>query len=86
MLNNYYIMQACWLTDVRSAISEATSQLASESDSISKTKDPFASVVKMKVNLRTTRSFLRMTAGFLYWTRLDGCISIYGHVHNVHVL
>ena len=31
--------------------------------------------MKMKVNLRTTRSFLRMTVGFVYWTRLDACIS-----------
>ena len=41
--------------------------------------------VKMKVNLKT-RSFLRMTVGLVYWTTLDACISIYGHVRNVHVL
>ena len=36
-------MLARWLTDACPAISEATSQLASENDSSSDTKDPFAS-------------------------------------------
>ena len=37
-------MQARWLTDACPAISELTSQLASENDSSSDTKHPFASV------------------------------------------
>ena len=37
-------MQAHWLTNALPTISEAASRLASENDSSSDTKDPFASV------------------------------------------
>ena len=47
----HYIMQASWLNDAYPVISEATSRLASENDSSSYTKDPFASVDEDKGEL-----------------------------------
>ena len=71
------------MTDARSAISEA--DLPVKMTAAVTPKIHLYPRIKIKVNLRT-RLFLRMTVGFVYWTRLDACISIYGRIHNVHVL
>ena len=61
-------MQACWLTDA-----EATSRLASETDSSSDTEDTFASADEDEGELEENESFLRMAVDFVYSTRLAAC-------------
>ena len=63
--------------DVRPAISETTSRLASENDN---TEDPIA--FADEDGLRRMRSFLRMTVDFVS----DAWISIHGHVRDVLML
>ena len=72
-------MQVHWLT----AISEDSSRLASENDSSSDTKDPFASAEEDEGELEDNKIVLEDDCWFCV---LDACISIYGCVHNMHVL
>ena len=74
-------MLARWLTDACPAASEATSRLACENDSSSDTKDPFASTGEGELK----DNEIVVEDDFALY-RLDACISIYGLVHNVHVL
>ena len=62
-----------WLTDASPAISEATSRLASENDGSRDTEDLFASVDEDEGELEEDEIVLE--DGFVYWTRLDACIS-----------
>ena len=63
-------MQVRWLTDACSAISEATSRLASENDSSNDTKDPFASTGEDEVELEEDEIVLEDYCWLrvLYWT------------------
>ena len=62
----HYLKDGSVAADAHPAISETTSQLASENDSSSDTEaDPLHWRMKMKVNLRRTRSFLRIIVDFM---------------------